>query len=90
MIDVSRNDGSERKNPPPKEYMDKVMAAVKSASADACRQDKWSDELLTCFKSADDFKAAHACEVNFTGDQQKHVQDAIDKAASAIPRPPKK
>jgi len=89
MIDVSMNDGAERKSPPPKEYMDKVMAAIKTASAEACRQDKWSDDLLACFKSAADYKAAHACEDKFTGDQQKRVEAAIDKAGSSIPRPPK-
>jgi hypothetical protein len=90
MMDVSMHDGSERRNPPPQDYLDKVTAAVKTAAGETCRQDKWSDDIISCFKSAADYKAAHACEDKFTGDQQKHVQDAIDKAASSIPRPPKK
>jgi hypothetical protein len=90
MIDVSMNDGSERKHKPDPEYMEKASAAVKGALTDLCQKDKWSQEILDCFKSAADYKAAHACEAKFEPGQQKAAEEAIAKALESVPKPSKK
>jgi hypothetical protein len=90
MIDVSMNDGSERRHKPDPEYMEKASAAVKGALTDLCEKDKWSAEILDCFRSAADYKAAHACEDKFGPGQQKAAEEAIAKALDSVPKPSKK